>query len=317
MLPSIPVFDLTRFRAGDSIAATAAAIDAANSTVGFFAIAGHGVPAAVLDAAFEASARFFARAPDEKVGFAPALGARHHGYHRPAGSGLAAKEGVEQPPDLREYFMAGRFDLDDPYFLTVEARAFHRPNRLPPELAVPLAVYYGHMERLGAELMQLFARALALTPDWFGDKIDRHFSILSTIHYPAQTAPPLPGQVRAGAHTDYGALTILAQAPGGDGLQVKLRDGNWIDVPCRPELFVVNIGDMMERWTGGRWASNFHRVANPPPGAQSRARQSIAYFLHPNHDALIAPVAGDAQEVAMPIRAGDYMLEKERAIDGV
>jgi isopenicillin N synthase-like dioxygenase len=96
-----------------------------------------------------------------------------------------------------------------------------------------------------------------------------------------------------------------------------LRDGNWIDVPCRPELFVVNIGDMMERWTGGRWASNFHRVANPPPGAQSRARQSIAYFLHPNHDALIAPVAGDAQEVATPIRAGDYMLEKERAIDGV
>jgi len=317
MLPTVPVFDLAGFRAGDSMAATASAIDAANCAVGFFAIAGHGVPAAAIEAAFAASARFFARAPDEKASFAPALGARHHGYHRPAGSGLAAKEGVEQPPDLREYFMAGRFDLDDPYFHTAEARMFHRPNRLPLDLAAPLATYYAHMERLGAELMRLFADALALPPDWFADKIDRHFSILSTIHYPAQTAPPLPGQVRAGAHTDYGALTILAQAPGGDGLQVKIRDGTWIDVPCRPELFVVNIGDMMERWTGGRWVSNLHRVANPPPDAPQRARQSIAYFLHPNHDALVAPVAGGGQAAALPIRAGDYMLEKERAIDGV
>jgi isopenicillin N synthase-like dioxygenase len=316
MLPTVPVVDLTEFRAGNSAASFAAAIDAANRTVGFFAIAGHGVPSAALDAAFAASARFFARVPKEKAAFAPAPGARHHGYHRPAGSGLAAKEGVEQPPDLREYFMAGRFDLDDPFFHTAEARLFHRPNRLPTELAAPLGAYYAHMERLGADLMRLFAHALALTPDWFGDKIDRHFSILSTIHYPAQTSPPLPGQVRAGAHTDYGALTILAQAPGGDGLQVKMRDGAWIDVPCRPDLFVVNIGDMMERWTGGRWVSNFHRVANPPPGAPPRARQSIAYFLHPNHDALVVPVAGDAQAAAAPIRAGDYMLEKERAIDG-
>ncbi len=319
MLPSVPVVDLTGFRAGepDAAARAAAEIDAANREVGFFAISGHGVPAAEIEATFAASARFFARPMAEKTAYAPEPGARHHGYHRPAGSGLAAKEGVEQPPDLREYFMAGRFDLEHPYFRTPDARAFHRPNRLPPELAASLAVHYARMERLGADLMGLFARALGLAPDWFADKIDRHFSILSTIHYPAQTVAPLPGQTRAGAHTDYGALTILAQAPGGDGLQVKPRAGDWIDVPCRPELFVVNIGDMMERWTGGRWVSNFHRVANPPPDAAPRARQSIAYFLHPNHDAIVAPIAPGTGPAAPPIRAGDYMLEKERAIDGV
>jgi hypothetical protein len=132
--------------------------------------------------------------------------------------------------------MAGRLDLDDPYFHTVQARAFHRPNRLPPEPAVPIARYCAHMERFGTELMRLFASALALSPDWFGGMIDRHFSILSMIHCAAQIFPLLPGQVRAGAHTDYGALTNLAQAPGGDGLQIKVHDGTWIDRPCRRTL---------------------------------------------------------------------------------
>lgn len=111
-------------------------------------------------------------------------------------------------------------------------------------------------------------------------------------------------------------MTILAQAPGDDDLQVKLCDGTWFDVPCRPKLFVVNIGDMMERWTGGCWVSNFHRVANSPAGARPRARQSIAFFRHPNQDALVVPVAGDARGAAAPIRAGDNRPEKERAIDG-
>jgi isopenicillin N synthase-like dioxygenase len=322
MLPTVPVVDISGFRAGDADAAraAAAAIDVANREVGFFAIAGHGVPPSELAHTFEASASFFDRPLDGKLAYAPDPGARHHGYHRPAASGLAAKEGIEQPPDLREYFMVGRFDLAAPYFHTDAARTFHRPNRLPPELAAPMAAYYARAERLGADLMRLFALALGLDETWFADKIDRHFSILSSIHYPPLAAPPLPGQVRAGAHTDYGALTILAQAPGGNGLQVKLRSDEWIDVPCRPELFVVNIGDMMERWTAGRWVSNFHRVANPGPDEAARARRSLAYFLHPNHDAIVECVPGCAEWDGRPapasIRAGDYMLDKEREIDG-
>jgi isopenicillin N synthase-like dioxygenase len=319
----VPIVDLGGFLADDAAASARAAgeIDRANREIGFFAVSGHGIPAALIAESFAASARFFARPAAEKSAYAPEPGARHHGYHGMAGSGLAAKEGVVRPPDLREYFMAGRPDIADPYFHTESARRFHRANRLPGELAGPLMRLYAATERLGGDLMRLFARALDLPEDWFARAIDRHFSILSTIHYPAQEAPPLAGQIRAGTHTDYGALTLLAQAPGGDGLEVRLRSGAWVEVPCRPDLLVVNIGDMMQRWTNERWTSNFHRVANPRPGAPPRARQSIAYFLHPNHDATIACAPscegpGNPPPHA-PILAGDYMLEKEEAIAGV
>jgi isopenicillin N synthase-like dioxygenase len=165
--------------------------------------------------------------------------------------------------------------------------------------------------------MELFALALELPQAWFADKIDRHFSVLSTIYYPPQTTPPLPGQLRAGAHTDYGSLTILAPSDAPGGLQVRSLAGDWMDVPYLPDGFVINIGDMMQRWTNQRWRSNFHRVVNPPAATTPRPRQSIAYFLHPNDDADIAclPTCGGSEAHALPpIQAGDYMWEKERAI---
>jgi isopenicillin N synthase-like dioxygenase len=140
--------------------------------------------------------------------------------------------------------------------------------------------------------MRIFALALKLPEDTFDGKIDRHISRLRVRNYPAQDTAPAPGQIRAGAHSDYGSLTILATEDKPGGLQVCNADGHWVDVPVVPGTFIINIGDLMARWTDDAWVSTLHRVVNPPAdaGAGSR-RQSLVFFHNPNYDAVISSLA--------------------------
>ena len=166
--------------------------------------------------------------------------------------------------------------------------------------------------------MRTFALALGVDERFFDDKIDRHFSTLPANHYPEPVGDPLPNQVRAGEHTDFGSLTILAVSERSGGLQVKLKDGSWLDVKSEPDEFIVNIGDMMQRWTNDRWMSNLHRVVNPPAGQRKGSRRmSIGYFLHPNYDAEIAclPTCAGPDQLPRhaPVRAGDMMRQKLEA----
>jgi isopenicillin N synthase-like dioxygenase len=320
----IPVIDISAFLAGSATERDAVArrVDETNRRVGFLLVSGHGVPRERIDAMFAVSRAFFESPAEIRLEVQAPRG-EHHGYHPMAASGLAAKEGGPALPDLREYFMAGRLDLDHPSFHTPEGRRFHRPNRWP---TTPTAfrdtaqAYYREMQTLGGTLMRLFARALSVDEHWFDARIDRHFSILSSIYYPAQARAPQPGQLRAGAHTDYGALTILAPTDAPGGLQIMDLSGRWIDVPYRPDAFVINLGDMMQRWTDRRWRSTPHRVVNPPEAVASAGpRQSLAYFLHPNHDAMIEAIPGCVPPGATPrhgpILAGDYMREREARIE--
>jgi len=321
---TIPVIDISTFLDGGEAEREAVArkVDETNRTIGFLLVSGHGVPRERIDRMFAHSRGFF-EGPEMHKRAAAAPAGEQQGYHGMAASGLAAKEGGTAPPDLREYFMVGRLDLDDPYFSSPEAAAFHRPNRWPDghdAFRAEAEAYYRDMEALGAALMRLFARALGMDETFFEDKIDRHFAILSSIYYPRQERAPEPGQLRAGAHTDYGALTILAPTDAPGGLQVMDLYGNWLDVPFVPDAFVINIGDMMQRWTNDRWRSNMHRVVNPPEATRNAGpRQSLAYFLHPNHDAVVASiptcVTQDNPKRYGPIRAGTYMKERERNID--
>jgi isopenicillin N synthase-like dioxygenase len=136
------------------------------------------------------------------------------------------------------------------------------------------------------------------------------------LHYPPHPAQAAPGQIGCGAHTDWGALTLLAQDTAG-GLQVAQRDGTWLDIPPLPGTFIVNSGDMMARWTNDRWASTLHRVVNPPVGLAQSRRLSIGMFVHPNYDQSIACVptcvAPGAQPRHAAITAGEHIKRKIEA----
>jgi isopenicillin N synthase-like dioxygenase len=148
---------------------------------------------------------------------------------------------------------------------------------------------------------------------FFDDKVSRSIGTMRLNYYPAQRDAPLPGQLRAGAHTDYGSLTILNGEDVPGGLQVRTRGGEWIDVHTPPDHFVINIGDLMMRWTNERWLSNLHRVVNPPLGEGPGApRLSIAFFNHPNYDVMIECIAPAGQAKHPPVLSGDYRDTKYR-----
>src|SRR5262249_38314755 len=144
----------------------------------------------------------------------------------------------------------------------------------------------------GIERHELFAEALELPPEFFDRKIDNHISQLRIMHYPPPEAAPLPGQLRAGAHSDLGMMTLLYSDNDIGGLEVMNRAGRWVPVPVIDDAFTVNLGDLMMRWTNDRWRSNLHRVVNPPTATNDLSRRlSIGMFFIPNYDAVVAPIA--------------------------
>ena len=163
---------------------------------------------------------------------------RYRGYISLGSEALAYSLDEESPPDFKESFSIGPVDPpDDAYHQAAAPGKFFAPNLWPdspPEFRPVWEAYYREMERVATTLMRIFAVGLGMDKHFFDDSVDRHITNFSVLHYPEQTKPPLPGQLRAGAHTDYGSLTILKpdNAPG--GLQVLNKDGTWIDVPTLP-----------------------------------------------------------------------------------
>jgi isopenicillin N synthase-like dioxygenase len=324
MATALSSIDLEPCIAGSELGkqAVARAIGKACEEVGFFKIRGHGVPQTLIDAAFATASDFFAQPQAVKDRARPSKSASARGYHALMTKNLAKTLGYDNPPDLREQFYIGPLVSRAAEFAHIPgASELYAENIWPqapagyPEV---FSAYYAALEKLGGTLMRLFALALGVNERFFEDKIDRHFSTLPANHYPEPVGDPLPNQVRAGEHTDFGSLTILAVSERSGGLQVKLKDGVWLDVRSEPDEFIINIGDMMQRWTNDRWMSTLHRVVNPP-AAQRRGsrRMSMGYFLHPNYDAEIAclPTCTDPGQPPRysPVRAGDMMRQKLEA----
>ena len=180
---------------------------------------------------------------------------------------------------------------DTAYYHGPAAGKHFAPNLWPTRPAPLRAVYTTYfrvMSDLARTLMRLFALALDQPETFFDDKIDKHISRLRVRNYPAPQEPPRPGQLRAGAHSDYGSLTILKTEDKPGGLQVCNKAGEWVDVPIVPDCFIVNLGDLMARWTNDTWVSTLHRVVNPPLAAADMSRrQSLVFFHNPNYDAVI------------------------------
>ena len=326
--PATPSIDLAPFLAGEPAAMhrVAGQVAAACRDVGFFTVSGHGVPDAVIRRVIDLGFDFFALPRAVKDRWHPTGPARQRGYHGYATRGLSYTLGQDGPKDLRESVFLGPIDDHRAHYAHLpDAAGVYAPNLIPGEpdgFAEALAAMYRAFERLAADIMRVFAAALGLPDDHFAPMIDRHFSIMSTHHYPALTEPPLPGQLRTGAHTDYGSVTILAMTDARGGLEARAADGTWLPVrPAAGEL-VVNLGDMMQRWTNDRWVSTLHRVATPALNDAGSRRLSIGYFMHPNYDAEIACIPSCLAPGAAPrhpaITAGEHIRRKiEQSHDGV
>ncbi len=315
-----PVFDLGQFEGADAAERQrlGAEVDAICRSTGFLAIANHGVPQAVIDAVWSKAREFFDLAPEEKQKARAPYKGYPYGYLGPELEALARSRDVDSPPDLKESFNGG--PLHTPLGMTdKDALAFcYAPTIWPqaPEGFVDAwRNYYAAMEDLAARIMRLFAVALSLREDYFERFIDAPISALRALNYPEQTVPPKPGQLRAGAHTDYGSLTILLPQEGSKGLELITPGGNWTPVPPVPGAFVINIGDLMALWTNDRWVSTMHRVVNPSPedGGMDR-RQSLAFFHQPNWDAEIICLeqclAPGEEPKYQPVLSGPYLMSK-------
>lgn len=316
----IPSIDIGPFLEGDAAAKQEIAAQVAHSCerTGFLIISGHRFPAELLERAQRQLFAFFDLPVETKNRWHPTGPARQRGYHGFATRGLASTLGEQTPPDLRETVFLGPVDDQRSYYAGMpEAATSYAPNLIPSEphgLDATLVALYREYERLARDMMRVFAAALRLLEPFFEGTLERHFSIMSCHHYPVLETPPLPGQLRTGAHTDYGAMTMLAATDAEGGLEVRLRDGSWAGVRPRPGEFVVNLGDMMARWTNERWASTLHRVVNPPLGMAQSRRLSIGMFVHPNYDQRIECVptclAPGEQPRYPPITAGEHIRRK-------
>jgi isopenicillin N synthase-like dioxygenase len=317
----IPVIDIGPFRGGSETSKAAIAMQVADAceNIGFFCITNHGIPDEAFLDAFAVSRAFFDLPLDEKRRYTPVGEVAPRGYAAMETKGLAATLDAMVPKDLREQFMLGTLAPMPPALAALPGAAgCYAPNIWPTDPAPYREIFatlYLRCEALADTLMRILARGLDLPEEYFADKIDHHFSVLGSNHYPELDHDPLPGQLRVGAHSDFGSLTILAPTKAQGGLQVKMADGRWLDVDPIPGCLIINLGDMMARWTNDRWKSTLHRVVNPPGDAGARSRrQSIAFFCHPNYDAEIRCIESCARPGVppkyQPIMAGEHMRMK-------
>lgn len=316
-LPVIDLGGLAGSAGAASISALARTLDQACRDIGFVVVKGHRVAPSVLQAAFDAGFEFFDAPESVKHSAVPPDG-RVRGYTPLLRQRLAASMQKETPPDLFERFRMGPFDSPDDSYHAERVQGWFAPNIWPgslPRMRPALESYYLAMQELAADLMRLFALALELPSRYFEPSIDRHISSLCLNHYPVMAAAAQPGQLRAGEHTDYGSLTIVAPSDAPGRLQVRARDGTWVEVDPPPGHFVVNIGDLMAQWTNDRWVSTLHRVGLPDQavGAQAR-RLSLVFFHQPNDDALVeclpTCLAPGAAPRYAPVTSGEHLRLK-------
>ncbi len=276
-----------------------AELGAACRDTGFFLLTGHGISQGLRDQVFSAAATFFALPVEEKQPLSILSNPHNRGW---AMQGSERLDETSDQPDRKEAFNIG-LDMaaDDPRLLRGEA--FRGVNLWPAleGFRATMLAYFDAAQRLGIGLMQAVARDLGLHPIYFDLDFDAPMATLRLLHYPEAEAGHGIG---AGAHTDYGALTLLA-TDGTAGLQVRGKDSAWLDVPHVDGALVVNIGDCLMHWTNDIYASTPHRVVPPP-----RARQSVAFFLDPNPDSMIAALPGTGAPRYAPILAADYLRSR-------
>lgn len=315
---SIPVIDLTAALTPGAArsAEVAAAIRQAAMHTGFFYIRNHGVAAEQVARQFALAAELMAVPDSSKQALSVLNSADMRGYETTGAQTLDANA----HPDVKESFQCGmEYPAEHPYALA----RYHGygPSQWPaevPHAKAQCAQYSAEMLRLSCRLMQLIALSLGLDEHHFDDDCIDPMVSLRMIRYPRHPADADERTFGAGAHTDWGAVTILAQDQHG-GLEVRLPDGSWAPATPIEGTFVVNLGDMIPRWTNDLYLSTLHRVRNVHSGGQPR--YSIPFFFEPHFLARIEALPGTVPAGEQPRYAsctsGEHLVEMYHRTYGV
>ena len=304
---SFPRFNLEHFENSSGIERKkqSEALDKICIETGFLIIEGHGVPKKVISEQWDIVSKFFSSPLDIKREVRVPYSGYPYGWIGPDQEALAASKGEETPPDLKESFNGGPLNIPKNIKDPAAYEFCYQPS-LWPQIDGFREIwesYYSEMESLAKRIMVAFAEALVLESSYFDSFINNPISALRALYYPETKDIIIDKQQRAGAHTDYGSLTILLPQTGTTGLQIKKKN-TWIDVPAPQDCFVINIGDLMELWTAGRWVSTLHRVVAKP---NQSSRKSLAYFHQPDWEAIIKPINASFSEKVV---SGPYLMEK-------
>ena len=314
----IPVLDLTGalVPGGPRSAEVAREFRSAAMASGFFYVRHHGIDAAMVERQFDITRRLMALPIERRE----ALSIKHSPIMR-GYEGLGAQTlDAAMKPDLKESFYCGMdWPADHPYVKA--GYQTYGPSQWPaelPDVRAHCEAYIDAMNILSLRLMQLMALSLDLPEDYFDAACHDPMVTLRMVRYPAHPEGADDRTFGAGTHTDWGAVTILAQDAHG-GLEVQMPDGGWVAATPMEGTFVVNLGDMIPRWTNGLYHSNPHRVRNTFSGGA--ARYSIPFFYEPEYLARIVPVpgtvpAGKAPRYT-PCTAGEHLEEMYRKTYGL
>ena len=311
---AIPVIDFASIASSDPAirAAAAAELRQVCTRIGFFYLRNHGVAEEIIDDCFASARAYFALPLESKMRTHISRSAHHRGY----GGMLEEQTDAEGAADLHEAFdLSHDVPADDPEVL--RGCWLSGPNAWPDDAPAgfrqSLEAYYAAMLALGRRLFGGFALALGLPETAFESMLDRPGSFMRVLHYPPQPPRDGPEQARAsvgiGAHSDYECFTILAQDDVG-GLEVRNARGDWIAAVPVPGTFVINIGDMMARWTNDLFASTLHRVIN----RSGRERYSVPFFYGVDYDVTLETlpvcIRPDRPQRYAPINAHEYVASR-------
>ncbi len=282
--------------------AAAAALGDSFRRTGFAVVKGHGIPQELVSNAWAEAAAFFALPDELKRRHHVPGGAGQRGY-TPFGIETARGAAVH---DLKEFWHVGR-DLPEGH----PHAALMAPNLWPdaerPGFRPTFQALFAALEAVGLRILKAIAVHLGQAADFFVDPVRDGNSVLRLLHYPPLPEGAPAAAVRAAAHQDINVITLLLGAEEA-GLQLLARDGRWLEVPAPPGSLVVNVGDMLERQTGGLLPSTTHRVVNPPPSRAHVPRYSMPFFLHYRPDWLIEPLVPNP--AMPPITANDFLLQR-------
>ena len=307
-LSEIPIIDIHALRGADAgdRREVAERLGRACEEVGFFYVRGHGVPDDLIDAVFGAAREFFSLPTEAKKRI---LATRDH--YRGYVEMLARTYGKNNHGDYSEAFKI-QLELAPDDRDVVAGKPLHQLNKWPealPGFRSMLLRYFEAMHQLQARLLRAFASSLDISEDFFQSKFTKPLTQLTLLHYPPQPASRPEDEFGLRPHTDTSAITILAQ-DGTGGLEVYHRAGGWIAAPPVPGTFLVNIGDMMQRWTNDRFVSTPHRVIN----RTGKARYSIPFFANPDYDAVVECVAScsgpNRPARYPPLHVGTYVYNR-------